>query len=458
MSKTLKKSLYLSLAALSFVTMSTATTANAAKKAKTQHYATATYSGIYNDRATSNVLVNANNAIYTKPGTLKGAKVVASRDELSDLTTSSSDKNTFFVYQMAKTNRGSYYAKVVTMDKRYRGWIYAGKQDFSMDIKNIGGGVEAVNTLGNAALPDVKTGYTLKNPRLWTAPYHTSIDAKRVNLDYTNYTSNDTFTIDRAARNRAGWLYYHVYDANNPSIQGWVFNGVLGNGITASTGYTLNFSTDYGNTTRFSKVLSLQQLGASTNTPATLNMYNNNIVNLVPAGYHIDANKPFTTNDNTNNLSAGGRATVNLVPNNMINLSVYDSNNNNSFTVYNAAQLNTDFNNYFNLSSLNNSNYSRYIYAGDLDSFIRQELNSGVIRMNSGYTYNGVSSPIYVYYNSSATININVINNNPTTTPANSNSSTSTNNNDSTTSTNGSSSNNSNKPTTTYTNNNAVNK
>ncbi|WP_220728944.1 hypothetical protein [Apilactobacillus xinyiensis] len=395
MSKTLKKSLYLSAAALSLITIS-ATNAKAAKKA---HYATATYSGIYNDRATSNVLVNANNAIYTKPGTMPGAKLVASRDELSDLTTSSSDKNTFFVYQMAKTSRGSYYAKVVTMDKRYRGWIYAGKQDFSMNLNNIGGGLNPVTTLGNATMPDVRTGYILKNQRLWTAPYQTSIDAKRINLAYTNYTSNDTFTIDRAARNRAGWLYYHVYDANNPSIQGWVYYGALGMSDTSdSTGYTLNFSTDYGNTTSFSKTLSFEQLGASSNTPASLNMYNPSITNLIPAGYHIDANKPFTTNDDQRNLTKGGKATVNLVPNSLINLNIYDNNNNSSFTVNNNAQLNTDFNNYFNLNTLNSSNSYRYITADNLHNFINVETNKGVITFNNGYALNRVNGDANVSY------------------------------------------------------------
>ncbi|MCL0330356.1 hypothetical protein [Apilactobacillus xinyiensis] len=394
MSKTLKKSLYLSLAALSFITVS----GNKAK-ADSNNNVTATYSVMYTDRADSNVLVNANNAIYTKPGTMPGAKLVASRDELSDLTTSSSDKNTFFVYQMAKTSRGSYYAKVVTMDKRYRGWIYAGKQDFSMNLNNIGGGLNPVTTLGNATMPDVRTGYTLKNQRLWTAPYHTSIDAKRINLAYTNYTSNDTFTIDRAARNRAGWLYYHVYDANNPSIQGWVYYGALGMSDTsASTGYTLNFSTDYGNTTSFSKTLSFEQLGASSNTPASLNMYNPSITNLIPAGYHIDANKPFTTNDDQRNLTKGGKATVNLVPNSLINLNIYDNNNNGSFTVNNNAQLNTDFNNYFNLNTLNSSNSYRYITADNLHNFINVETNKGVITFNNGYALNRVNGDANVSY------------------------------------------------------------
>ncbi|MCL0318920.1 hypothetical protein [Apilactobacillus xinyiensis] len=394
MSKTLKKSLYLSLAALSFITVS----GNKAK-ADSNNNVTATYSVMYTDRADSNVLVNANNAIYTKPGTMPGAKLVASRDELSDLTTSSSDKNTFFVYQMAKTSRGSYYAKVVTMDKRYRGWIYAGKQDFSMNLNNIGGGLNPVTTLGNATMPDVRTGYTLKNQRLWTAPYQTSIDAKRINLAYTNYTSNDTFTIDRAARNRAGWLYYHVYDANNPSIQGWVYYSALGMSDTsASTGYTLNFSTDYGNTTSFSKTLSFEQLGASSNTPASLNMYNPSITNLIPAGYHIDANKPFTTNDDQRNLTKGGKATVNLVPNSLINLNIYDNNNNSSFTVNNNAQLNTDFNNYFNLNTLNSSNSYRYITADNLHNFINVETNKGVITFNNGYALNRVNGDANVSY------------------------------------------------------------
>ncbi|WP_220751748.1 hypothetical protein [Apilactobacillus xinyiensis] len=395
MSKTLKKSLYLGLSALSFSIISANVLARADNK---NTNVSATYSGMYTDRGNSNVLVNANNAIYTKPGTLKGAKLVASRDDLSDLTISNSDKNTFFVYQMAKTNRGSYYAKVVTMDKRYRGWIYAGKQDFSMNINNIGGGVKSVNTLTNTTLPEVKTGYKLKNSRLWTAPYHTNIDAKMVNLSNTNYSNNDTFTIDQAAYNRSGWLYYHVYDANNPSIQGWVYYTALNaDSVSAATGYTLNFSTDYGNTIRFSKVLSFQQLGASDNTPANLNMYNSNITNLVPAGYHIDAARPFTTNDDSKNLTKGGQATVNLVPNNIINLNIYD--NNSGLIVNDNARLNNDFNDYFNLNTLNNDNSYRYLSSDNLYNFINAEINKNVISLKYGYNFNKVNDGVSVAYN-----------------------------------------------------------
>ncbi|MBY7146103.1 S-layer protein, partial [Levilactobacillus brevis] len=64
---------------------------------------------------------------------------------------------------------------------------------------------------------------TSKNT-LWTAPKYTQYKASKVSL--YGAKSTDKFTVDSAAtKTREGSLYYHVTDANNSSISGWIYAG-----------------------------------------------------------------------------------------------------------------------------------------------------------------------------------------------------------------------------------------
>lgn len=210
------KSIYVGAAVLGLAGLSAVTTTTASAKS----YATAgSYTALTKGQ---NVLVNGTNAIYSKPGTVKGAKVVASKKTVAKLAASKKSNDTFYAYGTKTTNRGSVYYKIVTMDKKYRGYIYGGKT-----AGTFAGGIKTTDTLTTAATPARTTGYYLKDVSkntLWTAPKNTDINAKKVSLYGADKTS--TFTVDQAAtKTKEGSLYYHVTESGNPSISGWIYAG-----------------------------------------------------------------------------------------------------------------------------------------------------------------------------------------------------------------------------------------
>lgn len=220
-----KKSLYVGIAALSLVAATGAATTNASAKS----YATATSNAqLSSDPTTRNVTTTGTSALYTKAGTLRGARVIAGKATLSAYGSSNSSQQYFRAYRVATTNRGSVYYKVVSFNGNLRGWIYGGKSTTSF-----GGGIASANTMTNASLPTTTTGYTLTNPAkngLWVNPKWSQYKAQQA--DMSGYKSGDTFTVIGAAtKTREGWLYYQVRDDNNASVTGWVFAG----GLTAKT-------------------------------------------------------------------------------------------------------------------------------------------------------------------------------------------------------------------------------
>ena len=146
------KSIYVGAAVLGLAGLSAVTTTTASAKS----YATA---GSYTALAKGqNVLVNGTNAIYSKPGTVKGAKVVASKKTVAKLAASKKSNDTFYAYGTKTTNRHSVYYKIVTMDKKYRGYIYGGKT-----AGTFAGGIKTTDTLTTAATPVRTTPYYLKD-------------------------------------------------------------------------------------------------------------------------------------------------------------------------------------------------------------------------------------------------------------------------------------------------------
>lgn len=215
MQSNLKKSLYVGLAALSLVGVATATATTASAKS----YATAgAYTTLKTDASSRNVAVNGTNALYSKPGTVKGAKVVASKATMKKLAASKKSASYFRAYGQKTTNRGSVYYKIVSMDGKYRGYIYGGKTSGTF-----AGGISSANTTTTATTPSTKT-YYLKNPgtanTLWSAPKYTQYKASKV-INSTSALASDSFTVDSAVtKTKEGSLYYHVTDNSNTKITG----------------------------------------------------------------------------------------------------------------------------------------------------------------------------------------------------------------------------------------------
>lgn len=93
----LKKSLYFGLAAVSVLAASSLATTTASAK---------TYAKVTSNKTmttapeTRNVTANGTNALYTKAGTLRGARVVASKSTMAALGNSKKSQNYFRAYKL----------------------------------------------------------------------------------------------------------------------------------------------------------------------------------------------------------------------------------------------------------------------------------------------------------------------------------------------------------------------
>lgn len=232
MRSSIAKSIYVGAAVLGLAGLSAVTTTTASAKS----YATA---GAYTALAdkSQNVTVTGTNAIYSKPGTVKGAKVVASKATVAKLAASKKSSDTFYAYGTKTTNRGSVYYKIVTMDKKYRGYVYAGK------TATVAGGIKAAETMTKATMPKETTVY-FANPGTtnvtWTAPKNTDINAKKNVINTTPFASDKLTITDAATKTKEGSLYYYVKDATHPSVSGWIYSGA----VTADSSVAYNQATD----------------------------------------------------------------------------------------------------------------------------------------------------------------------------------------------------------------------
>lgn len=217
MQSSLKKTLYVGLAA-----MSLGAAANFATPAQAASHVTVSSKAALGAKA-QNVSLTGTNAIYTKPGTVKGAKVVASKAKVQELAASKKSADYFRAYYTATTSKGSVYYKVVSMNGKYRGYIYGGKAQGMF-----AGGVKTANTVTAAELPVRTSGFYLKDAKkntLWTAPKYTQYKgAKKVNM--YGVSTTDTFKVSKAeTKTREGSLYYYVTSEQHPSVSGWIFAG-----------------------------------------------------------------------------------------------------------------------------------------------------------------------------------------------------------------------------------------
>ncbi|WP_395322602.1 S-layer protein [Levilactobacillus parabrevis] len=330
MQKSLKNSLYLGLAVLSLGAAAVVnTTADAASKAKVSSDVT-----MKTDATTRNVEATGKNALYSKPGTVKGAKRVASKSTMKKLANSSKSGDYFRAYRVAKTNKGLVYYKVVTMDGKYRGYIYGGK-----DTSVFAGGIKSADTTTTAMMPTKTTGYHIANAKkngLWTAPKNTQYKAKSVSLYGAN--AKDTFTVSKAAtKTREGSLYYYVTDDQDNSIAGWIYAGKGYNAsattqslgglalkasdakATADNSVTVNYIGSNGNSVGTSTFVTAtkntkqnDKVGAATTNAAgqTLAAFINDASN-TPAGYKVTT---AATDADSNSTKAvyGGTVTVDV--------------------------------------------------------------------------------------------------------------------------------------------------
>ncbi|WP_395323505.1 S-layer protein [Levilactobacillus parabrevis] len=298
MQSSLKKSLYLGLAALSFVSVAAvSTTASAKSAAKVTSDKVLT-----SDATTRNINLTGTNAIYTKPGTIKGAKVVATTTTTKNLKNDKTSQKNFRAYRMAKTNRGSYYYKVVSYDKQYRGWVYGGKT-----ANKFNGGVDSYTTFKDGTLTaDQQAGaYKITNAGKTTdgltykQPAWTQYKIGKTMADTTAY-KNATFSIDKTGtRTREGDTWVHIVNQNTADTKadGWILASNLTNtkALNEASQVKVVVKDLSGNTLKtFNYTTGVSGVG----TDATANLY---------AGTPLDFTPNFAK-EVTNNLTGTGYA------------------------------------------------------------------------------------------------------------------------------------------------------
>lgn len=219
------KSIYFGAAVLGLAGLSAVTTTTASAKSSAAKVTSS--KALTTDATTRNVNFTGTNALYSKPGTVKGAKVVATTTTTKNLNKSTTSRENFRAYRVAKTNRGSIYYKVVSYNKVYRGWVYGGKS-----ADTFAGGLTSYDTFKEGTLTaDQKSGnYKLANPGKTEAgltykqPAWTQYKIGKTIADTTAY-KDATFSVDKVGtRTREGDTWVHVVNQNTADTKadGWI--------------------------------------------------------------------------------------------------------------------------------------------------------------------------------------------------------------------------------------------
>lgn len=227
----LKKSLFVSMAALGLFAVAGTTNASAKKS-----YPHITMNEVLKTNPYNrNVVFTGSNALYNKAGTLKSARVVATTSTIKDLINERQSKNNLRAYRIATTSRNSVYYKVVSFDGTYRGWIYGGKM--TADRGDFAGGIKSTNTFTEGSLtPTQKTTvYRITTPGIandgksatYEDPMYTQykLDHDDRQVDNTTNYGEARFRLDRiGTRTQEGdtWVYIVATQPAYTVANGWI--------------------------------------------------------------------------------------------------------------------------------------------------------------------------------------------------------------------------------------------
>ncbi|MCT3570235.1 hypothetical protein [Levilactobacillus brevis] len=242
------KSIYVGAAVLGLAGLSAVTTTTASAKSSAAKVTSS--KALTTDATTRNVTFTGTNALYSKPGTVKGAKVVATTTTAKRLAASKNGQDNVRAYRVATTNRGSVYYKVVSFDKQYRGWIYGGKT-----TDKFAGGINSFATTTEAKVPstlNTTSYYTLAKTdasvndgttTTYKAPAWSQYKVGRTMKDASAYKTN-LLQVSKAATTRDGATWVYVTDVTNGKLTGWVKASALklSKDVPASEGVTINYT------------------------------------------------------------------------------------------------------------------------------------------------------------------------------------------------------------------------
>ncbi|GAA6236878.1 hypothetical protein [Apilactobacillus micheneri] len=401
----LKKSLYLGLAALTFASVAGASTASATNANAASHHAVKTTKKHAKKATKKNTKKAAKavtfkvtknldqslvykstgkNAMFTKPGGVKNNKIKASKNDMRSKVNSNSANDLFMAYQEVRTSKGVYYYKVVSFDKKVRGYVY---------VK----GVQKIdNPTTSAAKPSNTVGYVTTN-NVYNLPvgYRFGADSSIKDFNGINFSA-DKFNVNSAVTVYGGDTYYNVTDQSNPLINGWVKASDFSNNMPA------NVSTAQSEAQKAANAIHVSYV-SSTNYGSTVMTKTLNPANLQNNSYYNAKDVLYAINDS---LKGTGYNTTDYSSINDKGTSLVDSskvNKGEDLTVIITPQNNPKYVNY-NVSKLvDNNSFSKSISKVDNSTLkplsISQNTYDSLFKGNDNdtFNYNNVKSQMLSY-------------------------------------------------------------
>ncbi|MET1249588.1 hypothetical protein ABWW58_12490 [Sporolactobacillus sp. STCC-11] len=224
---------------ISVLAVASLLTITACNKPNTSHTATTKvgYTPLKTAGSTRNVVATGKHALYTKPGTVKGAKLVASKSKMAKFasyTRADADyyygrlKNHaykgstyyFRAYGYKVTHTGSVYYRVVTMNGKYRGYIYGGKK-----VGSFAGGVKKATTTQPTTIPANFMNYVgVAIPgTVWNHVPYTQYKTKSFGQVNSTIPSLAKFKVTKAVkRTREQDIYFYLKSQKSSVPSGWV--------------------------------------------------------------------------------------------------------------------------------------------------------------------------------------------------------------------------------------------